>query len=346
MEVGSRSAGSTRPSADAARPTQRVGGSVATSMREIFSLRFFAAVGAVVGLFFLLSTIFAAREVIDGDGGPAGPMPHRIDFVDQVFSSRNPDFRISDDGLTVGDTEFVIDRTRVLRVVADTPAENHCPAFGQLGACAVVADLLGDGVVWFALVPMGENRTVDFPAIDILEDGYAHLVNGWQLRYAPILDRRCQDAQGLDVEFASYREFRDLLGDDFTAVFSLDTQRLEAVECRVRVPYAPPPVTVPTTVPLPGSSTVPTTSSPNGPVATVPSPGDPAEADDVALARELSAAVIGSMVEDAGQRLQAAGWVVRIDDLDDPTETFTADLRTDRVTLGYRDGVVETVTVG
>lgn len=235
-------------------------------MREIFSLRFFAAVGAVVGLFFLLTTFFAAREVIDGgDGGPSGPMPRSIDFVEQVFSSSNPSFRISDEGLASGSTEFVIDRTRVLRIVADTPGEQHCPAFGELGACAVVADLLGDGVVWFALVPMGENRTVDFPAIDVLEDGEAHLVNGWRLRYAPILDRRCQDAQRNDIEFASYREFRNIMGDDFTAVYSLESQRLEAVECRVRVPYAPPPVTVPsTTAP---ATTAPATTAPGGTTA-------------------------------------------------------------------------------
>lgn len=218
-------------------------------MREIFSIRFFAAAGAVVGLFFLLSTIFAAREVIDGgDGSGDAAMPRRVDFVEQVFSSRDPDFEITAAGVAAGDTEFVIDRTRVVRIVADTPAENHCPNFGELGACAIVADLLGDGVVWFALVPMGENRTVDFPAIDVLEDGYAHLVNGWQLRYAPILDRRCQDAQRNEIEFGSYREFRDALGDDFTAVYSLESGRLEAVECGVRVPYAPPSVSAPTTV--------------------------------------------------------------------------------------------------
>lgn len=230
-------------------------------MREIFSLRFFAAVGAVVGLFFLLSTVFAAREVIDGDDGAGSTTrPHRIDFVEQVFSSREPGFRVSPDGVAASDTEFVIDRTRTIRIVTGTPAEDHCPRFGELGACAIVADLLGDGVVWFALVPMGQNRTVDFPAIDILEDGYAHLVNGWQLPYAPILDRRCQDAQRNDIEFASYREFREVMGDDFTAVYSLDSRRLEAVECRVRVPYAPPPATTPTTVSatdVPSASSVP-----------------------------------------------------------------------------------------
>ena len=93
--------------------------------------------------------------------------------------------------------------------------------------------LHGEGVVWFALVPMGPNRTVRLPAIDVLDDGLATLVNGWQLPFAPVLDRRCED------EFVSYRELRDALGDDFTSVYAIEERRLVAVECRVRVPYAP-----------------------------------------------------------------------------------------------------------
>lgn len=210
-------------------------------MRQIFSIRFLAAVGAVVGLFFLLTTIFAAGEAIEGgeSDDSESPPSHRVDFVDQVFASQNADFRIDVDGRAATDTELIIDETRSVRIVAGTPGEMHCPDIAAIGACAVVADLLGDAVVWFALVPMGANRTVDFPAIDTLEDGYAHLVNGWQLEYAPVLDRRCEDADGNEVEFASYREFRDALGDEFISVYSLDSRRLEAVECGARVAYAP-----------------------------------------------------------------------------------------------------------
>lgn len=217
-------------------------------MREIFSIRFFAAVGAVVGLFFLLSSVFAAREVIEGDGGSGEPAveARRIDLVDQVFASSNATFRLDEEGLAAADTELVLAGARALRVVAGTPGDDLCPAFGQIGACAVVADLLGDAVVWFALVPMGDNRSVPMPAIDVLDDGYAFLVNGWEVPYAPILDRRCEDDRGDEVEFASYREFRDQLGDDFTSLYSIETRRLEAVVCRQRVSYAP---TAPTTVP-------------------------------------------------------------------------------------------------
>lgn len=213
-------------------------------MREIFSVRFFAAVGGVVGLFFLLTTIFATREVIDGGGGDdvATVQVHTIDLVEQVFSSRNSGFLVGRDGLAANDTELIIDGQRSLRIVTGTPGEDHCPQFGEIGACAVVADLLGEAVVWFALVPMGSQRTVALPAIDVLDDGRATLVNGWRLPYAPVLDRRC-----LDEEFESYRQFRELLDDDFTSIYGIEDRRLIAVQCRTRVAYAPD-VTAPSTI--------------------------------------------------------------------------------------------------
>ena len=62
-------------------------------MREIFSLRFFAAVGVVVGLFFVLTVIFAAEEAIDGGGGDEDPTTEirRIDLVDEhKFTLNSP----------------------------------------------------------------------------------------------------------------------------------------------------------------------------------------------------------------------------------------------------------------
>ncbi len=213
-------------------------------MREIFTIRFFAAVGGVAGLFFVLTTIFATREVIDrvGDDEVASTELHRIDLVEQVFSSRNPSFRLDapdgEDGVAVNDTGLIIDGTRELRIVSGTPGVNHCPEFGTVGGCAVVADLLGEAAVWFALVPMGSGRTVDLPAIDTLEDGLATLVNGWQVPFAPVLDRRCGVGENAE-EFESYREFREILGEQFVAVYDIDERRLTAVVCRQRVDYAP-----------------------------------------------------------------------------------------------------------
>lgn len=206
-------------------------------MRQIFSVRFLAAAGAVAGLFALLIAVFATRDAIDGavgGGEPEPPTIHRIDLVEQVFASENPDFHFDADGLAAVGTRLVIDGSRAVTVVAGTPGESHCPDLVTVGACAMVVDLLGEGVVWLSLVPMGPGRSVELPAIDTLDEGWATLVNGWQLPHAPELDRRCPDD-----DFESYRRLRDALGDDFTTIFDLDQRRVTAVACRTRVPWAP-----------------------------------------------------------------------------------------------------------
>lgn len=199
-------------------------------MREIFSVRFFAAVLAVVGLLVVLRAVLGGASAPDGESGDPGRVERRIDLVEQVFASTDPAFAVVD-GVANDDTDLVIDARRRLRIVAGTPGESQCDVLGPATGCAVVADLLGEGVVWFALVPNGPAGTVPFPAIDTLDDGLATLVNGWRLPYAPVLDRRCRDGRGRDVEFASYREFRDELGAAFTSVYDTTERRLVAVEC-------------------------------------------------------------------------------------------------------------------
>lgn len=225
-------------------------------MRQIFSIRFFAAVAAVVGLFAVLALALGDDDPVLPDAAPVTtPAPRRIDFVDWIYSSTDPEFAVVA-GTAAGDTEFVIDGSRRLAIRAGTPGEQHCPEFGEVVRCAFLAELIGEGVVWFAVVPMNANRTVDLPAIDTLEDGVATLVNGWQFEYAPILDRICGDA-----DYASYRELRDDRGDQFVSVFSIDEQRLVAVECTEPVAYAPV-ATAPPSSP-PSESSVPASSVPS-----------------------------------------------------------------------------------
>jgi hypothetical protein len=211
-------------------------------VRQVFSVRFFAAVGAVVGLFFLLTSVFATRAAIEGsdDAGDA-PSLRRIDLVDRLQEVRPALIEFDDDGLTTARTELVLDPSRIVTVVPGTLGEVHCDQLATPGGCALVVDLLGEAVVWFAVVPAGAATSgVPLPAIDTLDEGVATLVNGWQVRYAPILDRRCTTPGG-EEEFTSYRELRDSLGEDFTSLFDTADQRLTAVVCRQRVVYAPEP---------------------------------------------------------------------------------------------------------
>ena len=100
-----------------------------------------------------------------------------------------------------------------MRIVPGTPGEINCTALGETAECAVVADLLGDAVVWFAIVPLASSQTVALPAIVSLDEGYATLTNGWQLPHAPELERRCAR------DFESFTAFREEVGTDFTSIY-------------------------------------------------------------------------------------------------------------------------------
>ena len=194
-------------------------------MRQIFTVRFFAAVGAVLGLFVLLTVLFR------GDGSVAElvaeeePMERRIDLVALVFSTSSTDPALGDDGLTTGSINLVLDQERTVRILPGTPGEINCPALEEVAKCAVIADLLGDAVVWFAIVPLASSQTVALPAIVDLDDGYATLANGWQLPYAPILERQCAR------DFESFAEFREELGTEFTSIYRFVEGEITDVVC-------------------------------------------------------------------------------------------------------------------
>jgi hypothetical protein len=193
-------------------------------MRQIFTVRFFAAVGALLGLVVLLSVLFRGGDSV-ADIAERQPMKRRIELVALVFSSRSVAFTIGDDGLTTGSIDLVLDQERTMRIFPGTPGEINCAALGETAKCAVIADLLGDAVVWFAIVPLASSQTVALPAIVSLDDGYATLTNGWQLPYAPELERQCAR------DFESFTEFREELGTAFTSIYRLDQGEITDVVC-------------------------------------------------------------------------------------------------------------------
>lgn len=90
---------------------------------------------------------------------------------------------------------------------------------------------------------------------------------------------------------------------------------------------------------------------------TTPAPNAPAVGPDTAVQdipafydQVLNELLVGQPLDGAWARLLDAGWEVRIDDLDDPSESFDADLRadlrSDPVTIEHRGITVAAVTVG
>jgi hypothetical protein len=197
-------------------------------MRQVLSWRF---VAALVGL----AVSALAINLLFADDSPAAEVEvvssrslvKRADLISLVYSIEQDDFSVRR-GRTRGQLTLVLDEDRIARIYPGTPGQVSCKKLDRIGQCAVLADLLGDAVVRFKLVPMGRNFTFTLPAIESLDGGLATLIDGWQVPYAPVIDRsRCQEA----VPAESFSEFLRLAGDQHRSIFTLAEQQITGVVC-------------------------------------------------------------------------------------------------------------------
>ncbi len=198
--------------------------------------RLWAAVGAVVLLAIGIDRAFAVNG-LEGDSVFAGPLDvdengelveRRVDLISAVFAfERSDDFGLDADSRTTGTLDGILDGDRTIRIVPGTPGTITCEEIDVPGRCVVLADLLGQAVVWFAIVPRAPNDTAILPPIEDLQDGYAIFDNGWQIRYAPVIEREGCDSE----EVVSFSDFLRRFGPYSTSVVDLETQQVAAVNC-------------------------------------------------------------------------------------------------------------------
>lgn len=179
-------------------------------------------------------------DLVDAVEEELRPRERRIDLISLVQSfERSSDFAITPDGVTTGYVDMVLDERRVMRVAPGTPGEISCTNLRNSSRCVVLADVLGDAVVWFAVEPRGPSDTVILGPITDLQDGYAILENGWEIAYPPVIERNC--AEEFDV--TSFSDFLRRFGPNSTTVVDLDTQQVTEVVCGEE--YVPPVTTLP-----------------------------------------------------------------------------------------------------
>lgn len=194
-------------------------------MRQFFSWRIWVAFAALIGLVVLL------RAVLPSDSADepvaVGPADRTIDFVSFVYQVKPSSRFFVLDGVVNGSAEVVIDGQRTMQIVDGTPGDLNCPDFTEIGKCVVVADLLGDAVVWFDLVPVVQPgyKVNAAPIVEILDSGLVRLENGWLVRTANSVDRRC------DQETGSLTEFIRDFGPTSSTIIDVATQKVTAVVC-------------------------------------------------------------------------------------------------------------------
>ncbi len=201
-------------------------------MRQVLSWRFLATVGALLGLTVLINAVVGGDDDgIEQLAGAGEPVERDPGLISLVLEAQSEGFSMTPTGLSEGQLTLtlppVVDGAdpRTIRVFAGTPGEVTCAELDQLARCALLAEMLGDTVSWFALVPVGAAFRLELPAIDELDGGLAHLVNGWAVPYAPVIDRsRCGNAE-------TFSEFLRDVGPSHTSLLELGQGQIVAVTC-------------------------------------------------------------------------------------------------------------------
>lgn len=201
-------------------------------MRQVLSWRFLATIGALLGLVVLINAAFGGDdEGIEQLAGSEEPVERDPGLISLVLEAKTDGFSMTPTGESEGQLTLtlppVVDGAdpRTVRVFAGTPGEVTCGELDQLARCAVLAETLGDTVSWFALVPVGAAFRLELPAIDELDGGLAHLLNGWAIPYAPVIDRsECGNAE-------TFSEFLRTVGPAHTSLLELGQGQIVAVTC-------------------------------------------------------------------------------------------------------------------
>jgi hypothetical protein len=200
-------------------------------MRQLFTLGFWMSLLALAAITVGLLTLTGEDDPVTDTLGEIIPTERSIDIIAMVFVAQaDPGFTIVN-GRTTGALRIQIDGFRHMDITPGTPGENRCPQLAETAQCAVAADLLGEAVLWFSIVPLGPRNTVALPAVSGVREGSrVQLVNGWLVRRTETVEREC------DEDTNSLTDFINRFGDASTATFSLDEQAITTVTCPPQEP--------------------------------------------------------------------------------------------------------------
>lgn len=195
-------------------------------MRQFATWRFWASISVLV------LVVVVLRGCLVGDDGSTiddRPVSRRVDLISLTATVRSDAPWFVAQGAMVGDATVVLANGRVIRLTDGTLGESSCLYPDVTNACVLLADTLGDGVVWFALLPAPPSASteLELPPIVQLLDGvtFARLDNGWEV---PLLDRvvrRCE------TESPNLTAFVQRFVDRHVTIVDLERAEVSAVRC-------------------------------------------------------------------------------------------------------------------
>jgi hypothetical protein len=195
-------------------------------VRQLFNWRFVAAVAALGVLGLLARAILVDDDSIEAVIEPE-TIERQIDLIAPVVTATLADgATVLPTGVTSGAIDLVLDSERVLSIAPGTFGEISCDELDTANRCAVFADMLGNAVVWFAILPQAARSTVELPPILDLVDGRAVFDNGWRVPYAPVIERDCGNE-----DIPSFSDFLRRFGPDSVTVVDLELRQVTTVRC-------------------------------------------------------------------------------------------------------------------
>lgn len=195
-------------------------------MRQLLSWRIVAVVVALAALALLARAVLLQDDSLAAVAEPE-TIERQIDLIAPIeAATATDDFALLPDGTTVGTLDLQLDANRVAHIVPGTFGQIDCDEMDQPNGCAVLADMLGDAVIWFAILPTAPRSTVELPPIIDLNDGDAVFESGWRIPYASVIKRDCGNE-----DIATFSDFLRRFGPDSVTVLDLESRKITTVRC-------------------------------------------------------------------------------------------------------------------
>ena len=196
-------------------------------MRQILTRRFILALGLPI----VLAAVWWLIALRGGsDTAVSGSQPHVISYTASVVTIQADANWAVKNGFTTGSARLAMDDGRTLFLAEAIPAEVTCTDRTTPNACVLLAEMLGDAPVWFALTPAkGDDPTTRLdlpPIVDMLKNGdEAVLSNGWIVPLATPTKRVC------DTATSSLRDFIERFSEKMQVSLNLATDEIDTVRC-------------------------------------------------------------------------------------------------------------------
>ena len=167
----------------------------------------------------------------DGDS-PVQPTQRQVETIASVMAIDSSEAFAVVEGVTVGSAVLSLDDGRTVTIARDTPGEIDCADRTTPAACVLLADMLGEGVVWYALVNSDGPavRTLALPTLVDMADGgdTGILDNGW---FVPLADGVIRTCAG-EPRSPTLRSFIESYSDGgIRTVLDLDRDEVVEVIC-------------------------------------------------------------------------------------------------------------------